>query len=232
MGIKPYHEEIIPVIRQHSNNIIILGTRTWSQEVGEASKDPVAGYSNLAYTLHFYASTHKGELRRKAQEALNNGLALFVTEWGACSASGNGELDFEEAQKWLDFLQLHKISDANWAISDKRESCAALLPGSNPHGGWTLSTLSDSGKFMRTSIRASRPTPWPMPTPEPEPEPMSCEDLPVRMNLTHAGQQCNSFTDKVDCMLGFISRGYWAIPCAWTECGCIADGSYLFECPL
>merc|ERR1712232_648324 len=77
----------------------------------------------------------------------------------------------------------------------------------------------------------TEPPTTPEPEPEPEPEPMSCEDLPVRMNLTHAGQQCNSCTEKVDCMLGFISRGYWAIPCAWTECGCIADGSYLFECP-
>jgi len=48
--IKPYHEEIVSVIRQRSDNLIILGTRTWSQDVDEAANDPVAG-SNLAYTL-------------------------------------------------------------------------------------------------------------------------------------------------------------------------------------
>merc|ERR1712048_356953 len=168
--IKPYHEELIPVIRQRSSNIIILGTRAWSQEVDEASRDPVNGYSNLAYSLHFYASTHKGDLRAKAQAALSNGIALFATEWGACSATGDGELDFEEAQRWLDFLQVHKVSDANWAISDKSEACAALLPGSGSQGGWRKKDLSASGRFMRLSLRLFSPKPGEE-EPEPEPEP-------------------------------------------------------------
>merc|ERR1712048_1026899 len=174
--IKPYHEEIIPVIRQHSSNMIILGTRMWSQQVDEASKDPLSGYSNLAYTLHFYAATHKGDLRAKAQVALNNGVALFATEWGACSATGDGELDLEEAQRWLDFLQLHKISDANWAIGDKSEACAALLPGSSSQGGWLEKDLSASGRFMRLSLRSFSPAPVPVPKPEPEPEPESTDE--------------------------------------------------------
>merc|ERR1719284_1805561 len=42
-AIKPYHEQIVPVIRRHSDNLIILGTRTWSQEVDTAAWNPVAG---------------------------------------------------------------------------------------------------------------------------------------------------------------------------------------------
>ena len=56
--IKPYHERIVSVIREYSSNLIVLGTKTWSQDVDEAAQNPVQG-ENLAYTIHFYANTHK-----------------------------------------------------------------------------------------------------------------------------------------------------------------------------
>lgn len=171
-AIKPFHEEIIPVIRKHTKNIIILGTRLWSQEVDEASRDPVAG-ENLAYTIHFYANTHRQSLRNKVSAALSNGVAIFATEWGTCDASGDGGLDLRETQAWLDFFEQHHISDANWAIGDKSEACAALKPGASGKGGWSLSQLTESGRFVRASIRGgssdnpARPTPVPTPTPKP-----------------------------------------------------------------
>lgn len=126
--IKPYHEAVIPVIRQHTKNIIILGTRLWSQEVDEASRDRARG-ENLAYTVHFYANTHRQSLRNKVSAALANGVAIFATEWGTCDASGDGTLDLGETQAWLNFFAQHHISDANWAVSDKSEACSALRPG-------------------------------------------------------------------------------------------------------
>ncbi len=50
-------------------------------------------YDNIMYSLHFYAGTHKADLRNKAKKAINAGLALFVTEWGTTDASGNGNVD-------------------------------------------------------------------------------------------------------------------------------------------
>eukprot|EP00406_Dinophysis_acuminata_P058601 CAMPEP_0179267518 /NCGR_PEP_ID=MMETSP0797-20121207/29968_1 /TAXON_ID=47934 /ORGANISM="Dinophysis acuminata, Strain DAEP01" /LENGTH=333 /DNA_ID=CAMNT_0020975775 /DNA_START=27 /DNA_END=1025 /DNA_ORIENTATION=- len=149
--IKPYHETIVPVIRKHSDNIIILGTRSWSQEVDVASQNPVVGY-NLAYTLHFYAASHGEPLRQKAVAALNNGIALFVTEWGTCEASGDGALNLGETKAWLDFLEQHSISDANWAINDKDEACAALAPGTPGLGGWSAQQLTASGAFVRALL--------------------------------------------------------------------------------
>merc|ERR1719210_1263286 len=64
--IKPYHETIVPVIRKHTENLIILGTREWSQDVDEAALDPVSG-ENLAYTVHFYAASHGQDLRDKVR---------------------------------------------------------------------------------------------------------------------------------------------------------------------
>merc|ERR550525_2229945 len=65
--IKPYHQQIVPVIRQHSQTLISLGTKTWSQAVDEACSDRVSG-DNLAYTIHFYPQIHKGEQRTECSE--------------------------------------------------------------------------------------------------------------------------------------------------------------------
>lgn len=161
--IKPYHEELVPVIRQNTNNIIILGTRHWSQDVDEASRDRVDG-ENLVYTVHFYANTHRQSLRNKVTAALANGVAIFATEWGTCDASGDGSLDLVEAQAWLNFFERSNISDANWAVSDKSEACSALRPGASGTGGWSAGQLSASGLFVRASIRGEGgdyPTPGP-----------------------------------------------------------------------
>jgi hypothetical protein len=88
--VKPYHEAVVGAIRPiDPDNIIILGTPTWSQDVERPAQSPVAG-DNLMYTLHFYSCTHKDWLRKKGDYALGNGLALFVTEWGATHAAPTG----------------------------------------------------------------------------------------------------------------------------------------------
>merc|ERR1740139_507296 len=150
--IKWYHEQIVPVIRAHTQNVIILGTRSWSQEVDVAAGDPVPGV-NLAYTIHFYANTHRGELRARVDTAKARGVAVFATEWGTCNADGNGQLDLPSTNTWLNFFKGHHISDANWAIADKNEACAALTPGASSNGGWSSGELSASGNFIRNSIR-------------------------------------------------------------------------------
>lgn len=161
--IKPHHESIVEVIREHTDNIVILGTKFWSQAVDHAADNPVEGH-NLAYTIHFYANSHRQELRDKVVYALNKGVAIFATEWGTCDASGDGSLDLGETQKWLDFFEEHKISDANWAVGDKREACAALQPGASGNGGWSASELTASGAFVRSSLRESwQPGPTELP---------------------------------------------------------------------
>lgn len=169
--IKPYHEEVVSTIRGHTSNLVILGTRTWSQRVDEASLDPVEGV-NLAYTIHFYAGTsaHQQPLRNVVTTALNNGIALFATEWGTCESSGDGQYNFDETQIWLDFLQENSISDANWAVSDKDEACSALLPGASGSGSWSLNDLTESGLFLRASLRGEAM----QATPDSSSGPMGC----------------------------------------------------------
>jgi len=152
--IKPYHDQLVPVIRSYApDSIIVLGTKTWSQDVDEAAQNPVQG-TNLAYTLHFYAATHKGYLRDKAMSAMNAGVAIMVTEWGTCDASGDGNLDLPSSQEWIDFMNQHHISHANWAVSDKVEAASALRPGASTSGGWSDGDLTASGTWIRNVLRS------------------------------------------------------------------------------
>jgi len=151
--IKPYHEGVIRAIRRHDpKNVIVCGTPSWSQKVDEAAKDPLK-FDNVAYTLHFYAATHKQWLRDAAKRALDSGVALMVTEFGTTEASGDGPIDRDETRKWWDFLDEHAITWCNWSVADKAEGSAALKPGASERGGWPAASLTESGQFVREEIR-------------------------------------------------------------------------------
>ncbi|CAJ1390472.1 unnamed protein product [Effrenium voratum] len=70
-----------------------------------------------------------------------------------CEADGNGGLDLEEAQAWMEFLEANNISDADWAVNDKKESCSALQPGAATNGHWGPRDLTPSGRWVRHSLR-------------------------------------------------------------------------------
>lgn len=148
--IKPYAEEIIKVIRKNSDNIIIVGTPNWSQDVDIAAKNPLQE-KNIMYALHFYAGTHKEKLREKAQKALER-IPIFVSEWGVGEASGNGGVFIEESQKWIDFMKENSLSWVNWSLSNKEESTALLVPNA-PNNSLSDEFLSTSGKFIKEKIK-------------------------------------------------------------------------------
>jgi hypothetical protein len=151
--IKSYAVDVIAAIRAiDPDNLIIVGTPYYSQFVDEASEDPISGI-NIAYTLHFYAATHKERERSRARVALRNGIPLFVTEWGTVEADGNGAVDVVESDTWMDFLYDNNISHANWSVSDKAEGASILKPGTNgENGGWTDGDLTESGQYVRSQI--------------------------------------------------------------------------------
>ena len=151
--VKPYAEAVISAIREiDPDNLIIVGTPTWSQDVDIASLDPIRGFDNIAYTLHFYAATHGESLRQKAQTAIDNGLPLFVTEWGTVEATADGPVNELETERWIAFLRENDLSHCNWSLTGKDEGATITLPGSNPRGGWSDSDLSESGRIAKEII--------------------------------------------------------------------------------
>jgi len=163
--IKGYATQVIAAIRQNDpDNLIIVGTPFYSQQVDLAANDPLQGVSNVMYTLHFYAASHREELRQRVRSAAPR-IPLFVTEWGT-SDYGVSWNDFTEAKTWLNFLDELGISSINWSFSNKDEASSVLLPGVSMNTAWTRSDLTASGQWLMDNyFSASIPPPPPPPTP-------------------------------------------------------------------
>lgn len=149
--IKAYATEVIKAIRQYDKDaIIIVGTPNWSQYVDQAAASPISDDlgKNVMYALHFYANTHKNDLRGTLTKAAEAGLPLFVSEFGIGSADGNGIVNEEEANKWIALLDHYDISYVCWNLANKNEASSLFLPSCNKLYGFTESDLSSQGKWL------------------------------------------------------------------------------------
>lgn len=151
--IKSYARSVISTIRKNDKKaVIVVGTPTWSQDVDQAAADPIKG-DNIMYALHFYAATHKADLRNKMIAAINKGLPVFVTEYGICDASGNGAIDKEEANRWVQTMDEYGVSYIAWNLSNKQESSSIIKSSCSKVSGFKKSDLSDEGKWLYHLLR-------------------------------------------------------------------------------
>jgi endoglucanase len=153
--VKAYSIEIISIIRQFDkNNIIIVGSPHWDQDVHIVADEPITGFSNLMYSLHFYAATHKKDLRDRGDYALSKGIPIFISEYGGMEASGDGVIDYKSWDEWLVWAEKNKISTICWSVSDKKEKCSVLLPTAKSGGNWKEEDLNETGKYARKILRS------------------------------------------------------------------------------
>lgn len=150
--VKAYAEEIIPVIRKKCpDSIILVGTPKWSQLVDEAADNPL-DEPNVMYSLHYYAATHKQELRNRMAYALAKSLPIFVDEYSNCDASGNGIIDDEEAHAWAKMVDENMISYAQWNLSPRDESSAMVKATCTKTSHWTDDEMTDTGLWMKDRL--------------------------------------------------------------------------------
>lgn len=162
--IKSYATQVIKTIRANDKNaVIVVGTPTWSQlgsdgTSNEVADNPITGYKNIMYSLHFYANewSHNEYLPAKLSYARKKGIAVMVTEFGMSAASGGGGISKAYTGKWLTRLDNANVSYFCWSLSNKNESCSLLSSGTSKTSGWTTADLSDAGKYIRTKYRARR----------------------------------------------------------------------------
>jgi endoglucanase len=152
--VKRYAEEVIAAIRANDKkNIILVGCPKWDQEILQPANDPIKGYDNLMYTMHFYAGTHKQWLRDRTDEAMAKGLPVFVSECAGMEASGDGPLDVAEWNAFKKWMDEKKLSWCAWSVSDKKETCSVLLPSAKSKGKWKEEDVKQWGKLAREALK-------------------------------------------------------------------------------
>ena len=166
-AIKNYADQVIPVIRKYSDNLILVGTPKWDQNPQVAIGNEVNdSKNNTAYTLHYYANSHCWEGTYgwgdgtndacegvKGEQAINAGLSVFISEWGTGKADGDGEPDVDRNQSWQEYVNKHKLSWANWSASKIAEGTAAFQGGSNKNS----LQYTTSGNLVKSYL-ATNPT--------------------------------------------------------------------------
>ena len=152
--VKTYSKELIKLIRQYDyDNIILVGNPHWDQDIHLVADTPLEGFSNLMYTVHFYAATHKQQLRDRCDYALKKGIPIFISESAGMESSGNGPINEAEWTKWIEWAEQNKISWVTWSVSDKDETCSVLLPSAGKNGNWKNKDLKESGIKARALIK-------------------------------------------------------------------------------
>ncbi|MFM2326923.1 MAG: hypothetical protein RIR31_1125 [Bacteroidota bacterium] len=155
--VKAYSEEVIKTIRSiDTSNIILVGSPRWDQDVQLAAADPIKGYNNLMYTMHFYAGTHKQWLRDRCDEVMNKGLPIFISECAGMEASGDGPIDYAEWNKFIIWMNDKGLSWVAWSVSDKAETCSILNPSAASTGNWKKGAVKEWGTAAREALRKYR----------------------------------------------------------------------------
>jgi len=152
--VKAYASAVIDTIRVYdSNNVILVGSPNWDQNLDLVADNPITGYSNIMYTMHFYAATHGAWLRERCDAALEKGIPIFVSESAGTEASGDGLIDYDEWNNYISWMEKNQMSWLCWSISDKAESSAVLNPSAGSTGNWTADDLKESGNRCRELFR-------------------------------------------------------------------------------
>ena len=161
--LKGYAEEVIAAIRDHdTENIIVMGTPFYCQYPNVVVNNKITQDSkgravkNIAYTIHAYAGAHGSTVRNQAQQALDGGLALIMTECGRVGTNygPNNNIDNAEWDRWESWMDNNKISWCKWSMSNKNEVSSSLVAGAPSNAVWDVNThLTAEGRWSRNKLR-------------------------------------------------------------------------------
>ena len=152
--IKKYANEVVPVIRNVDEDAIILvGTPKWSSDLDSVLDDPLE-FDNIMYTYHFYAGSHKSSARNALTNALEEGLPVFISEYGFVSADGDGAVDSKEAAKWQEVIDEYQLSSCIWNLSNKAEGSALIASDCDLTADFKYEDLSEQGQYFFDMLKS------------------------------------------------------------------------------
>ena len=183
--IKAYSEQIIPIIRKHSDNLILVGTPFYSQKIQDVIGRKIRD-ANIAYVVHFYAASHYVDFwSEDMNKAINDTIPIFITEYGTtnadggcspiaygdCSADHYNTHNAERSDAWHAYMDSKKISSVAWNINDKYEGSAffgavpmrggGAFDQSSPENWSDTTKMTESGKYVFKKLNEYYKTaPW------------------------------------------------------------------------
>jgi len=151
--IANYANRIIPIIHKNAPRaVIIIGTPHWCQSIDLVNPSKLVDTFNVLYSFHFYATTHFRLIPMFTQQI--HRIPVFVTEWGPCESSGDGNINFDATEQYLNAMQKHglngdtvSVSWCNFSYGDKKEAASVLKPFSCDKKQWD--NMTPTGLFVR-----------------------------------------------------------------------------------
>lgn len=143
--IRNYTGDMLPVIRQYSQNIVIVGCPNWSHAIQLPLISPVTTDSNIAYSTHFYACSDSTSLQKTVTSAASK-LPIFLSEWGTTSSDGRTGFCTGWSDSWLALAKSLGLSWTNWSFSNVGGNSQALT-------GTSLTSLTASGTYVKGKIQ-------------------------------------------------------------------------------
>ena len=194
-AIKTYADQVVSVIREYSDNLIIVGTPMWDQYpnavVDYPVEDPLEN-DNIAYAFHFYAgrddgtAAHEFSLTSNANFAMQRGLSVFVSEWGTVGYNGGGVPSTTLNPQWQTWMNSRKISSANWNVGksdDPSSESGSEYFGFNfdPDNAPDNWTYSRSGQWVNANVFNDLPATY-----------MACDDYVPASSSSSGGISSSS----------------------------------------
>ena len=148
---KTYANLVIPVIRQNTDAIILVGNPQWTSNLNVVMKDPLVGYENIMYTHHFYANGHTNQ--EQIKNAYDKGFPVFVSEHGGMESSGDGPIDYNSLKNWYGVLEKRNISYVAWNLSNSKGSASILKQETTSLTDFSDEALKEWGVWYKAWVR-------------------------------------------------------------------------------
>ena len=158
--IYQYAEQIIPLIRSlDPDAVILVAPAAYTTDLESVAAKPLP-YDNVMYTAHFYAGSHREDLRNGVLKALEQNVPIFISECNITDANWqDGKVNTEQGQIWFDLIDSNNLSYTLWSFTDADEVFSFFRPGTTKLSGFTDQELSESGQWNVNHFLQLKSTP-------------------------------------------------------------------------
>ena len=148
---RSYAKAVIPVIRENTDAIVLVGNPHWSANLNVVMQKPLDEFSNIMYTYHFYASDHFQTYQ--VATAYDKGFPVFISEHGAMNSAGDGAMSIPNIEKWYQVLDSRNISYVAWNLSNSKGSASILQHGTPSLVDFSDAVLKEWGVWYKAWVR-------------------------------------------------------------------------------